>query len=138
MEKDVFTRYFELLKGKGVKINSFAYTAMYQSTVVLPRITHITSMMFGTFPSGWSRSSQTKPNKGCEELAAWIQLISNHLWWSAETCNDSLQLLREKWKSVWDHVFNRHKWSGNTHFHRCCHRHISSSEANKICWLKCL
>ena len=35
-----------------------------------------------------------------------------------------------------DHVSNKHKWTGNTHFNRCCHRRISSSEAKKVCWLK--
>ena len=35
-----------------------------------------------------------------------------------------------------DHVSNRHKWSGNSLFHQCCHRRISSSEAKKICWIK--
>ena len=75
--------------------------------------------------------------KGCEELAPWIQSISNHLWWSAATCDGSvIQMLWEKWKSVLDHVSNRHKWSGNSLFHQCCHRRISSSEAKKICWIK--
>ena len=37
---------------------------------------------------------------------------------------------------VLDHVGNKHKWSGNTLFHQCCHRCISSSEAKQICWLK--
>ena len=34
------------------------------------------------------------------------------------------------------HVSNRHKWSGNSLFHQCCHRHISASEAKKIFWIK--
>ena len=29
-----------------------------------------------------------------------------------------------------------HNWSGNIHFHQCSHRHISTSEAKLICWLK--
>ena len=74
--------------------------------------------------------------KGCEELSPWIQSISNHLWWSAATCDGNVDLLREKWKSVFHHITNKHKWSGNTHFHQCYHRHIPSSEAKKICWLK--
>ncbi|XP_068759638.1 uncharacterized protein [Montipora capricornis] len=74
--------------------------------------------------------------KGCEELAPWIQSISNHLWWSAATCDSSVQMLWEKWNSVLDHVSNRHKWFGNSLFHQCCHRRSSSSEAKKICWIK--
>ena len=74
--------------------------------------------------------------EGCKELPPWIQTISNHLWWSAATCDGSVQMLWEKWKSVLDHASNRHKWSGNSLFHQCCHRCISSSEAKKISWIK--
>ena len=31
-----------------------------------------------------------------EELTPWIQSISNHLWWSASTCNGDPKLLKEK------------------------------------------
>jgi len=56
--------------------------------------------------------------------------------WSGATCNGSVDHLREKWKFVLNHTTDKHKWSGNTHFHECSHRHISSSEAKRICWLK--
>ena len=45
-------------------------------------------------------------------------------------------MLWEKWKSVLDHVINRHKWSGNSLFHQCCRSCFSSSEAKKICWIR--
>ena len=48
----------------------------------------------------------------------------------------SVQVLHEKWKSVLDHVSNKHKWTGNTNFHWCCHRRISFSEAKQVRWLK--
>ena len=47
-----------------------------------------------------------------------------------------MDLLHEKWKSVLNHTTNKHTWSGNTHFHECSQRHISSSETKRICWLK--
>ena len=105
---------------------------MCPSAVAWPRITltSIINMMFGTFQSGWSKNSQIRPSK--RVVRTWshgIQSISI-------TCNDSVQILREKWKSVLDHVSNKHKWTGNTYFHQCCHRRISSSEAKKVCWLK--
>ena len=34
--------------------------------------------------------------KHCERLLPWIQSISNHLWWAAQTCNGDVQLLTEK------------------------------------------
>ena len=54
--------------------------------------------------------------KGCEELSTWIQSIAKHLWWSAATCNGSVDLLREKWKSVFNHTTNKRKWSGEHPF----------------------
>ena len=139
MEKEGFSRCIELLEGKGVKI----------SRVATDRHVSISSCMAKDYPhinhqydvwhlSKWvvKKLTNKAKQKGCEDLAPWIQSISNHLWWSAATFNGSVQILREKWKSVLDHVSNKHKWTGNTHFHRCCHRHISSSEAKKVCWLK--
>ena len=139
MEKEGFSRCIELLEGKGVKI----------SRVATDRHVSISSCMAKDYPhinhqydvwhlSKWvvKKLTNKAKQKGCEDLAPWIQSISNHLWWSAATCNGSVQILREKWKSVLDHVSNKHKWTGNTHFHRCCHRRISSSEAKKVCWLK--
>ena len=73
--------------------------------------------------------------KGCGELAPWIQSISNRLWWCEG--NQRWECAASAWKvEVLDHVGNKHKWSGNTLFHQCCHRCISSSEAKQICWLK--
>lgn len=139
MEKEGFSRCMELLEGNGVKI----------SRVATDRHVSISSCMSKDYPdinhqydvwhlSKWvvKKLTNKAKQKGCEELLPWIQSISNHLWWSSATCNGSVQLLREKWKSVLDHVANKHKWSGNTLFHKCCHRRISPSEAKKVCWLK--
>ena len=139
MEKEGFTRCVELLEGKGVKINRVATDRHVSiNRCIAKDYPHINHQYDVWHLSKWVVKKLTNKAKqrGCEELLPWIQSISNHLWWSAATCNGNVQLLREKWKSVLDHVSNKHKWSGNTHFHRCCHRHISSSEAKKICWLK--
>ena len=96
--------------------------------------TPTTSMMFGISPSGWSKNLQSQ-TKGLWELAPWIQSISNRLWWCEG--NQRWECAASAWKvEVLDHVGNKHKWSGNTLFHQCCHRCISSSEAKQICWLK--
>ena len=50
--------------------------------------------------------------KHCEQLLPWIQSISNHLWWAAQTCNGDTQLLTEKWTSIVYHVSNVHEWNG--------------------------
>ena len=56
--------------------------------------------------------------KGCEELAPWIQSISNRLWWCEG--NQRWECAASAWKvEVLDHVGNKYKWSGNTLFHQC-------------------
>lgn len=80
-----------------------------------------------------SLSSKTKKY---EELAPWLQHISNHLWWSASTCNGDGDVLREKWISLLQHIANRHKWTGNVHFHKCEHARLRKEERSHIAWLK--
>ena len=47
--------------------------------------------------------------RGCEKLSPWIKSTSNHLLWSAATCDGNVDLLHKKWKSVLDHITNKHK-----------------------------
>ena len=139
MEKEGFSRCIELLEGKGVKISRVATDRHVSiSSSMAKDHPHINHQYDVWHLSKWvvKKLTNKAKQKGCEDLAPWIQSISNHLWWSAATCDGNVQILREKWKSVLDHVSNKHKWTGNTHFHQCCHRRISSSEAKKIAWLK--
>ena len=139
MEKEGFTRSIEMLEGKGVNITRVATDRHVSIASCMSRdYPHISHQYDVWHLSKWvvKKLTNKAKQKGCEQLAPWIQSISNHLWWSAATCDGSVQMLREKWKSVLDHVSNRHKWSGNSLFHQCCHRRISSSEAKKICWIK--
>ena len=139
MEKEGFKRCLESLDGDGVEIDRIA----------TDRHVFISSFMNKDHPDinhqydVWHLSKcvvkklmSKAQQKGCEDLSPWIQSISNHLWWCTATCGGNVQLLREKWKSVLNHIVNKHKWSGNTHFHKCDHRHIPSAEAKQICWLK--
>ena len=48
--------------------------------------------------------TQKGKQKHCEQLLPWIQSISNHLWWSAQTCNGDAQLLTDKWVSIVHHI----------------------------------
>ncbi|XP_046854019.1 uncharacterized protein LOC124447173 [Xenia sp. Carnegie-2017] len=59
--------------------------------------------------------------KGNDDLTHWIKSISNHLWWCSASCNKNAEELVEKWKSVLNHISNKHFWKGNTYFHQCCH-----------------
>ena len=74
--------------------------------------------------------------KGCQILLEWLPAISNHLWWSASSCNGDVVLLREKWTSILYHIVNRHTWGGATKFTQCAHRPLSRTEQRKKKWLE--
>ena len=139
MEKEGFSRCIELLERNDVTISRIATDRHVTiSSCMNKDHPHINHQYDVWHLSKWVVKKLTNKAKqrGCEELSPWIQSISNHLWWSAATCDGNVEILREKWKSVLYHITNKHKWSGNSHFHQCCHRHIPSSEAKKICWLQ--
>ena len=72
--------------------------------------------------------------KHCERLLPWIQSISNHLWWAAQTCNRDAQLLTEKWTSIVYHVSNVHEWNGgkDSKFNKCISKDLSNFMYSKI------
>ena len=109
MEKEVFTRCVEMLEGKGVNITRVA--AGHHVSIAscmckhYPPISHQYDVWH--LPKCVVKKLINKAKqKGGEELAPWIQSISNHLWWSAATCDGSVQMLWKK--SVLVHVSNRH------------------------------
>ena len=69
--------------------------------------------------------------KSCQDLSRWIQAVSNHLWWSAATCNGDVRLLREKWVSVLHHVRNKHSWNDAELFLKCAHPCLTCREVKK-------
>ena len=116
------------------------------------RHTTITAKMRTVFPtidhqydvwhlSKWvtKKLSKKAKKKGCEELTAWIQCISNHLWWCAATCNGQAEVLREKWLSMLEHIVNKHTWKSSPKFQfvkKCGHAVMSRREKKSITWLK--
>ena len=44
-------------------------------------------------------------------------------------------LLKEKWVSIIFHVQNKHEWTGNSLFHKCCHPDLPSEQARNKEWL---
>lgn len=88
----------------------------------------------------FSKSIKTKllnasKKKSCEKLGPWIKSICNHLWWSCATCEDSAELLKEKWTSIIFHIQNKHSWSGNFIFHKCSHPTLSKENQRSKAWL---
>ena len=76
--------------------------------------------------------------KHCEWLLPWIQSISNHLWWAAQTCNGDAQLLTEKWTSILYHICNVHEWDNgkDSVFNKCVHPTLPIEEQRSKKWLR--
>ena len=76
--------------------------------------------------------------KHCERLLLWMQSISNHLWWAAQTCNGDAQLLTEKWTSIVYHISNVHEWDGGegSVFNKCVHPTLPPEEQRSKKWLR--
>ena len=55
-----------------------------------------------------SKLSKKQRKRGRKELAPWIKSVTNHLWWSAMTCEGNVELLKEKWISILHHVVDKH------------------------------
>lgn len=49
--------------------------------------------------------------KGCEPLKEWIDDIVNHFWFCCQTCEGSVDELKEVWFGVLHHVCGDHKWA---------------------------
>ena len=68
----------------------------------------------------------------------WIRNVSNHLWWSAATCDESADILWEKWRSLLHHITGKHRWKTSEHFQnvkKCGHPSISRKDQKSIKWL---
>ena len=83
--------------------------------------------------------------KYCGQLYPWIQSISNHLWWTAQTCDGDAQtcdgdaqLLVEKWKPILHHISNVHECDNEPEalFPKCMHPTLSSEEERSKKWLR--
>ena len=111
MEKEGLSSCLQDLEKKGIAINRIATDRHVSISSNMKDFPHINHQYDVWHLLKWvvKKLTNKAKQKGCEELSPWIQSISNHLWWCAATCNGNVQLLREKWKSVFDHVVHKHK-----------------------------
>ena len=141
MEKEGLRRCLDKLFDQGVDIIS----------VATDRHTGVASLMKKCYPhiehqyDVWHMAKNvtkklTKKAKAkhCGQLFPWIQSISNHLWWSAQSCKGDAQLLVEKWKSILHHISKLHEWDSdpNSLFPKCVHPTLSPEEQSSKKWLK--
>ena len=99
MHRNAGKQNVELLEGKGVKINRVATDRHVSiNSCIAKDYPHINHQYDVWHLSKWvvKKLTNKAKQKGCQELSPWIQSIANHLWWSAATCNGSVDLLREK------------------------------------------
>ena len=77
--------------------------------------------------------------KHCCQLFPWIQSISNHLWWAAQSCKGDAQVLVEKWKSIVHHISNVHEWDNGPKalFPKCVHQTLPPEEEVAEIWKCC-
>ncbi|XP_068090805.1 uncharacterized protein [Hyperolius riggenbachi] len=71
----------------------------------------------------------------CRDLAKWVLPAKSHLWWSASTCDQSPQLLQEKWSSIIYHTTNTHEWEEGQMYRNCFHLDFNFEEKIKHDWL---
>ena len=78
--------------------------------------------------------SASSKKKHCEKLSQWVPSITNHFWWSIETCQGDAEILKEKWLSITNHVVNRHDFPTNKVFKKCQHDALNEGGRRKK-WL---
>jgi hypothetical protein len=75
-------------------------------------------------------------SKDAVDLSLWIHAISNHLWWSSQTCGGNHEVLLEKWNSVVHHTVGKHEWDGFKYFSQCAHPPLDREESRQKLWLE--
>ena len=130
-------------------INKVIDQALKVRSLTTDRYTEITAEMRKKYPSivhqydvwhlsKWVTKKLTKKakKKGNEVLLKWIQFVSNHLWWCAQTCDGDAEVLHEKWVSILNHVVNKHRWRNGKYFGKCVHGLLSRNKERKTKWLQ--
>ena len=68
----------------------------------------------------------------CERLKEWIDTIINHLFWCVVSSPSNCpQLVLAKWKSMLDHLQNRHTGHEDSLFRSCAHEPLQCRDAKK-------
>ena len=139
MEREGFERSIQKLKSEGLTITQIATDRHPQITATIrkkyPDIRHQYDVWHVSKGVAKKLTKKGKA-KACSKLLPWIQSISNHLWWSSESCNENAQILKEKWTSVVHHTVNVHSWEGAHAFVKCEHPSLTPEECRKKEWLK--
>ena len=83
-----------------------------------------------------SKLAKKQRKGGARNCPPWIKSVTNHLWWSAMTCEGNTELLREKWISILHHVVDKHSWDSSVLYNCGPQDPISATARRKTKWLK--
>ncbi|XP_018113148.1 uncharacterized protein LOC108713924 [Xenopus laevis] len=73
--------------------------------------------------------------RDCRDICKWISAITNHLWWCAQTCNQDVDVLLDKWKSVMFHIANKHRFHSLENYKHCQHKRLNAVKERKCAWI---
>ena len=75
--------------------------------------------------------------KDCKIVQEWIKPIGNHLFWCAENCNGDAETLRQMWKSVLNHITNKHTFkTQHPKYPKCQHKPLPKEKSKRKKWIK--
>ena len=72
--------------------------------------------------------------KGRKDLVEWMKAITNHLWWSANTCAGDVKKLKESWLLLKYHIVNKHIWKAGEKQYSCNCLPLSEENITKTKW----
>ena len=139
MELFGFTRVLKTLEEKGVTISQVTtdrHVSVRKYVIENCENINLQFDIWHVCKSIKKKLADKAKKKSCRVLNDWIKSVTNHLWWCAETCNGSYQLIREKWTSIIHHVIGKHTWTGSKEFHKCEHKPYNPEEDSSTAWLK--
>ncbi|XP_030208801.1 bis(5'-adenosyl)-triphosphatase enpp4 isoform X2 [Gadus morhua] len=75
-------------------------------------------------------------NKKNIDLQPWLKAITNHLWWSCQSCGGDAEELKRRWKSVLHHICGIHRWEEDGQEKTCYHRDLTEEQQRRKKWLQ--
>ena len=139
MEREGFKRCMNNIQGKGAQIKVLATDRHVGIKSDMKRNYPNVDHQFDVWHLAKSitkKLTEKANKKDCSELSPWIKSVSNHLWWCADTCQGSKELLQEKWISIVHHTANIHHWNTADLYHECPHPPIPRNVARTKRWLQ--
>ncbi|XP_031752655.1 uncharacterized protein LOC116408816 [Xenopus tropicalis] len=73
--------------------------------------------------------------RNCSDIASWITPITNHLWWSSQTCKQNVNVLIDKWKSLLFHIANKHTFKSLQYYQKCQHQRLTAAQKKHTRWI---